>query len=127
VISTRGNRYGHIVLRGGKSPNYDAASIALTEELMKRGGVTPNIIVDCSHGNSNKDFRRQASVFNEVLQQIENGSSPIIGWMIESNLREGRQDLGKGPLQYGVSITDACISYELTESLLTDTDSRLRK
>ena len=126
VISTRGNRYGHIVLRGGKSPNYDAASIALTEELMKRGSVTPNIIVDCSHGNSNKDFRRQASVFNEVLQQIENGSSSIIGWMMESNLKEGRQDLGKGQLQYGVSITDACISWELTESLLTDADSRLR-
>lgn len=127
VISTRGNKYGHIVLRGGKSPNYDAASIASTEELMKRANVMPNIIVDCSHGNSNKDFKRQAAVFNEVLQQIEHGSRALVGWMIESNLKEGRQDLGKGTLQYGVSITDACISWELTESLLTDADSRLRK
>jgi 3-deoxy-7-phosphoheptulonate synthase len=85
---------------------------------MERHGVTPNIIVDCSHGNSNKDHTRQPTVFNEVLQQIQRGDSPIVGWMLESNLHDGRQDLGAHPLKYGVSITDACISWESTEPLL---------
>lgn len=125
VVQTRGNRYGHIVLRGSKTPNYDEANVTTTAALMERNEVTPNIIVDCSHGNSNKDYTRQPAVFREVLQQIHNGRSPIVGWMIESNLLEGRQDLGKGELRYGVSITDACISWESTEALLLEAHSAL--
>ena len=127
VVQTRGNKYGHIVLRGGKSPNYDEASVTTTAQLMERNGVKPNIIVDCSHGNSNKDHNRQALVFNDVLNQITSGSTSIVGWMLESNLHEGRQDLGKGPLRYGVSITDACISWEATETLLVQADTQLRR
>jgi 3-deoxy-7-phosphoheptulonate synthase len=126
VVQTRGNKYGHIVLRGSKAPNYDEASVATTATLMAKHGVTPNIIVDCSHGNSNKDHNRQPLVFEDVLQQIKKGDSPIVGWMLESNLFEGRQDLGKGDLQYGVSITDACISWESTEVLLREADGVLR-
>lgn len=125
VIQTRGNKYGHIVLRGSKTPNYDEASVATTAALMERHGVTPNIIVDCSHGNSNKDHTRQPEVFREVLRQTQRGDSPIVGWMLESNLQEGRQDLGHGDLRYGVSITDACISWEATEALLRESHTFL--
>jgi 3-deoxy-7-phosphoheptulonate synthase len=126
VVQTRGNKYGHIVLRGSKTPNYDSTNVAAAAALMERHGVTPNIIVDCSHGNSNKDHTRQPTVFNEVLQQIQTGDSPIVGWMLESNLDEGRQDLGAGPLTYGVSITDACISWESTEALLRATHAHMQ-
>lgn len=126
VVQTRGNKYGHVVLRGSKTPNYDAASVAAAASLMERHGVVPNIIVDCSHGNSNKDYARQPVVFKEVLEQVLQGDSPIVGWMVESNIHEGRQDLGKGPLRHGVSITDACISWESTEQLLREAHSALR-
>lgn len=125
VVQTRGNRYGHIVLRGSKTPNYDETNVAATAALMERHGVRPNIIVDCSHGNSNKDHNRQASVFRDVLLQIQRGNSSVVGWMLESNLYEGRQDLGSGELRYGVSITDACISWEATEEILREANSQL--
>ncbi len=118
VVHTRGNRYGHLVLRGGKVPNYDVESVAAAASLMEKYGVVPNIVVDCSHGNSNKDYERQAVVFRDTLQQVVSGESPIVGWMLESNLRAGRQDLESPGLQYGVSITDACISWETTEELI---------
>jgi 3-deoxy-7-phosphoheptulonate synthase len=126
VVQTRGNKYGHIVLRGSKVPNYDAVSVLSTATLMVKHGITPNIIVDCSHGNSNKDHNRQPAVFRDVLGQMQGGDSPVVGWMLESNLHEGRQDLGKGDLQYGVSITDACISWATTEALLREADGVLR-
>jgi 3-deoxy-7-phosphoheptulonate synthase len=126
VVQTRGNRYGHLVLRGSKAPNYDAESVASAASLMTKHGITPNIIVDCSHGNSNKDHNRQPAVFKDILGQIQAGDSPVVGWMLESNLYEGRQDLGKGDLRYGVSITDACISWESTEALLREADGVLR-
>jgi 3-deoxy-7-phosphoheptulonate synthase len=93
---------------------------------MAEHDLTPNIIVDCSHGNSNKDHNRQPTVFKDVLRQIQEGDSPIVGWMFESNLYEGRQDLGDGDPRYGVSITDACISWESTEVLLKEAHDRLR-
>jgi len=126
VIQTKGNTYGHIVLRGSKAPNYDAESVAAAATLMAKHGLTPNIIVDCSHGNSNKDHNRQPTVFKDVLRQIQEGDSPIVGWMLESNLYEGRQDLGDGDPRYGVSITDACISWETTEALLQEAHERLQ-
>lgn len=126
VVQTRGNPYGHIVLRGGKAPNYDAASVSETARLMVKHGARPNIVIDCSHGNSNKDHTRQAAVFNDVLDQIVGGTNSIVGWMLESNLKEGRQDLGKAPLTRGVSITDACISFEDTESLILAAHERLQ-
>ena len=125
VIQTRGNKYGHIVLRGSKTPNYDESNVAATAALMERHGIAPNIIVDCSHGNSNKDHTRQSEVFMDVLRQTQRGNSPIVGWMLESNLEEGRQELGQGPLRFGVSITDACISLEATEALLREAHALL--
>jgi 3-deoxy-7-phosphoheptulonate synthase len=125
VVQTRGNKYGHIVLRGSKTPNYDETNIAATAALMERHGVMPNILVDCSHGNSNKDHTRQSVVFRDVLRQILHGDSPVVGWMLESNLHEGRQELGSGELRYGVSITDACISWEATEEILREANSHL--
>jgi 3-deoxy-7-phosphoheptulonate synthase len=118
LVQTKGNRFGHLVLRGSKTPNYDQQSVEAAAYMMKQNGLTPNIIVDCSHGNSNKDHRRQPHVFRSVLDQIRNGSEAVVGMMIESNLFEGRQDLGSNPLKYGVSITDACISWKETESLI---------
>jgi 3-deoxy-7-phosphoheptulonate synthase len=125
VVQTRGNKYGHIVLRGSKTPNYGESHISATAALLERNGISPNIIVDCSHGNSNKDHTRQAAVFREVLEQAQRGDSPIVGWMLESNLHEGRQELGNGELRYGVSITDACISWEETEQLLRQAATQL--
>lgn len=120
VVQTRGNKYGHLVLRGAKTPNYDEQSVSAAAYLMKQNGLEPSIIVDCSHGNSNKDHKRQAHVFRAVLEQIRNGSPSIVGWMLESNLAEGKQDLAQKPLKYGVSITDACISWEETEALIME-------
>jgi 3-deoxy-7-phosphoheptulonate synthase len=127
VVHTRGNSYGHLVLRGGKAPNYDTDSITAAANLMHKHGLVPNIIVDCSHGNSNKDHVRQALVFRHVLHQAVDCDSPIIGWMLESNLNEGRQDLGAAPLQYGVSITDACISWDTTEGLIREAHRALHE
>jgi 3-deoxy-7-phosphoheptulonate synthase len=120
VVQTCGNKYGHLVLRGAKTPNYDEQSVAAAALLMKQNGLEPSIIVDCSHGNSNKDHKRQGHVFRAVLEQIRNGSPSVVGWMLESNLHEGKQDLDHKPLKYGVSITDACISWEETEGLLKE-------
>jgi 3-deoxy-7-phosphoheptulonate synthase len=120
VIQTSGNRYGHLVLRGAKTPNYDEQSVAAAALLMTQNGMEPSIIVDCSHGNSNKDHKRQGHVFRAVLEQIRNGSPSVVGWMLESNLHEGKQDLAHKPLKYGVSITDSCISWEETEGLIKE-------
>jgi 3-deoxy-7-phosphoheptulonate synthase len=121
VISTRGNAYGHIILRGGQDrPNYDPVSIAMTEEQMAQAGLAPLIMVDCGHANSGKRPRLQAHVFKSVLQQRLDGNTSLIGVMIESNLFEGSQPLkaGGAGLQYGVSITDPCMAWDDTERLL---------
>ena len=125
VVHTRGNELAHIVLRGGHSgPNYDPAAIAACETSLQAAGLAPNIMVDCSHANSEKDHRRQPAVAREVARQIGDGNASIIGMMLESNLAEGSQQLGEA-LDYGVSITDACIGWDDTEALLMELAERL--
>ncbi len=123
VFKTRGNRHSHIVLRGGREPNYDPENIARCEAALEKAGLRKKILVDCSHGNSQKDFRRQSAVFESCIGQVRNGNRSIFGMMLESNLFEGNQELpprlkGVPKLRYGVSITDACISWETTEKLI---------
>jgi 3-deoxy-7-phosphoheptulonate synthase len=129
VFRTTGNPYAHIVLRGGAKPNYDPASIAACEEALAKDGLPVNIVVDCSHGNSNKDYRLQPVAFNAVVDQIEAGNKSIVGLMLESNLNEGNQPLqrDRSQLKYGVSITDACINWVTTEELLLSAHQRLKK
>ncbi|HSP59086.1 MAG TPA: 3-deoxy-7-phosphoheptulonate synthase [Halomonas sp.] len=118
IIRTRGNAYGHVVLRGGSGkPNYDSVSVALAEQELKKAGVTPNIMIDCSHANSNKDAALQPLVLENVTNQILDGNRSIIGLMVESNIGWGNQKIpeDRSQLKYGVSITDACIDWETTE------------
>lgn len=120
VVKTAGNSDGHIILRGGDETNYDAKSVALCEDKMQHGGVKRALMIDCSHSNSDKDYRRQAVVAQNVMQQITAGNRSIIGIMLESNLHQGNQPMvfPADDLKYGVSITDACIDWETTETLL---------
>jgi 3-deoxy-7-phosphoheptulonate synthase len=116
IVTTRGNKGCHIILRGSnKGPNYDEAAVKEAIALLEKNNLPPHLMVDCSHGNSNKDFNRQPIVAEDVAQQMAKGSHAIGGVMIESNLHEGNQ---KKPEAYGVSITDACISWETTVSTL---------
>ncbi len=121
VVATRGNAGGHVILRGGRgSVNYDPVSIAEAEEQMRKSGLEPLLVVDCSHANSGKRSELQRHVLRSVLQQRLDGTNSLIGFMLESNLYGGKQPMpdGVGQLRYGVSITDACISWETTEKLL---------
>jgi 3-deoxy-7-phosphoheptulonate synthase len=120
VIATRGNQSGHIILRGGMShPNYDPVSITMAQEQLSAAGLAPLVMVDCSHDNSGKRPHLQAHVLKSVLQQRMDGNTGIIGVMIESYLKEGNQRLARpSDLEYGVSITDPCLSWEVTEELL---------
>ena len=130
ITRTKGNAYGHVVLRGGGGkPNYNAASIALCEEALAKAGLSRNIMVDCSHANSNKDHRLQVQVLNDLTQQITAGNSSICGVMVESNLHEGNQAIPEdlSNLQYGVSVTDACIDWETTETALTQMATALKE
>lgn len=123
VIRTKGNPYGHVVLRGGGGkPNYDAASITACEEQLSAKNLTQNIVVDCSHENSYKNHELQAQVFEYCIQQRINGNRSIIGMMLESHLHAGNQKITPNleDLAYGVSITDACIDWDTTESLIRD-------
>jgi len=129
VFRTRGNRYGHIVLRGGGArTNYDSVSLALCERELEKAGLPPNIVVDCSHGNSNKDPGLQPLVAENLANQILEGNRSIVGFMLESNLHWGSQPMSarRDELKYGVSVTDACIDWETTEGLLTSLDQRMR-
>lgn len=129
IISTNGNPDGHVILRGGKAANYDAENVALCEEKLHKAGLNAALVVDCSHGNSNKDYRRQPIVAQDVVQQIEQGNKSIIGIMLESHLNEGNQsaDQSIGDMKKGVSITDACISWSQTDSLLREMAQKLEK
>lgn len=120
LIKTSGNPDGHVILRGGKQPNYQEESIKNCELQLAEHQLEPGIVVDCSHGNSKKDYRRQPLVAEDVFGQISNGNRSIIGIMLESHLSEGNQsaNLPKSELKYGVSVTDACIDFESTASLL---------
>jgi len=130
LIRTTGNPDGHIVLRGGNSgPNFGAVTIDQAQKQLKAAGVRSQLLVDCSHGNSSKDHTKQAKAFKDVVEQRVEGNTDIIGCMVESNLAPGKQDLGDDPsqLNYGVSITDACIGWEETEELLTWTHAKVGK
>jgi 3-deoxy-7-phosphoheptulonate synthase len=120
IFRTLGNAYGHIILRGGdRKPNYDSDSVKLTEEKLKQANVMPRIVIDCSHGNSRKDHRLQASVFESAIQQIVDGNTSIVGMMLESNLYEGNQSLSNPEqLKYGVSVTDKCMGWKETERII---------
>jgi 3-deoxy-7-phosphoheptulonate synthase len=128
IIRTRGNAYGHVVLRGGNGkPNYDSVSVALAEQELKKGGVTPNIMIDCSHANSNKDAALQPLVMENVTNQILEGNRSIIGLMVESNIGWGNQKIPEdiSQLQYGVSVTDACIDWDSTVQAFKEMDAKL--
>ena len=119
IIRTKGNSRVHLVLRGGHGKaNYSRADLAYTKALLEAEPGHRQIMVDCSHGNSNKNFLQQPRVFDEVLDQFMSGESSILGAMVESHLVEGRQDPDRRPLTYGQSVTDGCIGWETTESLL---------
>jgi 3-deoxy-7-phosphoheptulonate synthase len=129
VFRTRGNRYGHIVLRGGAGrSNYDSVNIALCERELDVAGLPPNIVVDCSHGNSSKDPAVQPLVAENLGNQIVEGNRSIVGLMLESNLHWGSQPIpaDRSELKYGVSVTDACIDWETTEGLLLSLHQRLK-
>lgn len=118
VVNTAGNSDGHIILRGGGGvPNYSPADIDRTKKKLEGVGNQRGIMVDCSHGNSNKDYKKQPDVFANVMAQFKKGQTSINGVMVESNLVEGKQPLKQGELKYGQSITDGCISFETTEEM----------
>ncbi|PID73745.1 MAG: 3-deoxy-7-phosphoheptulonate synthase [Desulfobacterales bacterium] len=127
VVKTRGNPMAHIVLRGGKRPNYDSVSIGEARAKLAAKNLPEAIVVDCSHSNSARDFRRQAVVWQDVVNQRLDGNDAISGLMLESHLNEGSQKLTDNPadLQYGVSVTDACISWETTEQLILSARNHL--
>ena len=119
IFETRGNPDCHVILRGGKAPNYDAAHVAQACETLRAAGLREQVMIDVSHANSSKQHRRQIEVGANVAAQIAAGEHRITGVMIESHLEEGRQDLVPGvPLKHGVSITDACISFAQTVPVL---------
>jgi 3-deoxy-7-phosphoheptulonate synthase len=119
IFETRGNDDCHVILRGGKTPNYGAASVAHCCEALRAAGLREQVMIDLSHGNSNKVYTRQIEVASDVAGQIAAGDRRILGVMIESHLEPGRQDLVPGqPLRHGVSITDACIGFAQTVPVL---------
>src|SRR5687767_11805930 len=119
IVQTRGNDDCHIILRGGKEPNFDAASVDAACKELARAKLPCRLMVDCSHANASKDYRRQAEVGGDIGRQIAGGERRIVGVMIESHLREGRQDLVPGSaLTFGQSITDACLGWDDSVKLL---------
>lgn len=128
IFSTTGNSDCHLILRGGKKPNYDAENINETTNRLLKSGLRPQIMVDCSHGNSGKDPKRQVLVAENIADQIATGNRRIIGVMLESHLVAGRQDVVPGkPLTYGQSITDSCMGWEESEQLLWEFARAIRK
>ncbi len=128
IFETRGNPDGHIILRGGKTPNYAAQQIDAACAVLRQAGLREQVMVDCSHANSAKQHRRQIDVAADIARQIEGGERRITGVMVESHLHEGRQDLISGqPLASGVSITDACIGWLDTEPLLRGLAQAVRR
>jgi len=129
VFTTKGNAYGHIVLRGGSAgPNYDSVHVKLCEQALEKAGVATNIMVDCSHANSSKNPELQPLVVENVANQILEGNQSIVGLMIESHLKAGNQSIpgDLADLEYGVSITDGCIDWETTETCLREMRNKLQ-
>lgn len=129
IVRTRGNRYGHVVLRGGNGkPNYDSVSVKLCEQALEKAGQQANIMVDCSHANSSKDPALQPLVAENVANQILEGNHSIVSLMIESNLEWGNQSIPDdlSQLKHGVSVTDACIDWETTEKSMLEMNTKLK-
>ncbi|MFE8069761.1 3-deoxy-7-phosphoheptulonate synthase [Marinobacteraceae bacterium S3BR75-40.1] len=129
IIRTKGNQYGHVVLRGGGGkPNYDSVSVALCEKDLEKAGLRKAIMVDCSHANSNKDPAIQPLVMQDIAHQIIEGNESIIGLMVESFINWGNQKIPENldDLQYGVSVTDACIDWETTEKAILEMRDKLK-
>ncbi len=120
MIRTRGNRHSHMILRGGEKPNYSQSEVQNCAQQMNSAGVSDNIIIDFSHGNSNKEPLRQIEVCRDVAAQVSQGASSIRGVMIEGNIKEGNQKISDNlsEMEYGVSVTDGCIAWEQTEELI---------
>jgi 3-deoxy-7-phosphoheptulonate synthase len=130
VFRTRGNPYGHVVLRGGSGgPNYDAEHVEAAAAALRNAGLPDRIVVDCSHANSNKDPDVQPVVARNCVEQVLSGDSPIIGLMLESNLAAGNQKIPAdlSQLRYGVSVTDGCIDWDATERTLLEAAEALRR
>jgi len=129
IVRTRGNRYGHMVLRGGGGrPNFDTVSISLAEQALKKAKLPINIVVDCSHANSWKKPELQPLVLKDVVHQIREGNRSVAGFMVESFLEAGNQPIPAdlSTLKYGCSVTDACVSWATTEEMLRGADAILR-
>jgi 3-deoxy-7-phosphoheptulonate synthase len=129
IIRTTGNRYGHVVLRGGGGkPNYDSVTVALCERDLESKKLAPNLVIDCSHENSKKDPALQPLVLNDGVRQIVQGNRSIVGFMLESNINWGNQPIPAdlSQLQYGVSVTDGCIDWATTEKALLEAAEQLR-
>ena len=128
IVETAGNKSCHVILRGSSAgPNYDADSVAAVADSLSGAGLPARIMIDCSHGNSQKDFKRQAAVAEAIAAQLAEGSRRISGVMLESHLKEGKQNHNDNlPLTYGQSITDACMSWESTETVLAELAAGVR-
>ncbi|EEB05225.1 phospho-2-dehydro-3-deoxyheptonate aldolase [Schizosaccharomyces japonicus yFS275] len=132
ICMTAGNKDTFIILRGGKhGPNYDAKNVAAVREALEKANITPRIMIDCSHGNSSKDHRNQPKVCHSIAEQVAAGDEALMGVMIESHINEGRQNAKIAPgvketLKYGVSITDACVSWEQTAPMLEELAAAVR-
>ncbi len=126
IVTTAGNPYAHVVLRGGNGkPNYDYVSVSMCERELRNANIAANIMIDCSHANSNKNHELQPLVIENVANQIAEGNQSIIGIMVESHLHGGNQKMGP-EMEYGVSITDKCIDWETTEKTLLDVSNKVR-
>jgi len=120
TFKAKGNKSSHIILRGGKRPNYDQTAVSECEKLLRENGLAERIMIDCSHDNSNQDYRNQGKVIEDIKSQIISGNRSIFGVMLESNLYPGKQKIldNKDDMQYGVSVTDGCISWDETDILI---------
>ncbi|WP_036479029.1 3-deoxy-7-phosphoheptulonate synthase [Myxosarcina sp. GI1] len=128
TFKTRGNAYGHLILRGGdRQPNHDAASVTRVEKQLESLNLPQKIVIDCSHGNSHKNHQLQAAVLDNILKQIADGNRSIAGMMLESNLSEGNQSIPQNleELKYGVSVTDKCIGWQETEVMIMSAYEKL--
>ena len=129
IVRTRGNRYGHLVLRGGDGrPNYDTVSVQMAEQALRKAALPCNIVIDCSHANSYKKPELQPLVMADVVNQVRLGNQSLVGMMVESNLVAGNQPIPEdlSQLKYGCSVTDACVDWQSTEEMIRDAARLLR-
>ena len=129
TFKAKGNKSSHIILRGGAKPNYDEEAVKNCEKLLKENDLAERIMIDCSHDNSNQDYRNQGKVIEDIKSQILLGNKSIFGLMLESNLFSGKQKIldNKDDMQYGVSVTDGCISFQETEEFLRSLSHAISK